>query len=215
MKPTHNAISTEGQKIFSTTFDTIGFFARSIGDLQLLADVFCIEDDRPPERFSRKDVSVALLKTPMWSQAGSSTINAMQRTAAILRNHGVRVEEVSLPDDFGDADTLRRSQRAITNAEAKVAFLKEYRMDKANLDASICHLVENKPEHANAERMQALDRHVCLRGMFDGIAASYSAILAPSAADEAPLGLDDMGSPMFNTLWTASDCFSVMLESCH
>jgi hypothetical protein len=77
-------------------------------------------------------------------------------------------------------------------------------MDKANLDASIRHLVENTAEHANRERLQVLDKHTCVRAMFEKMAASYSVIITLSAVDEAPLELDDMGSPVFNTLWTAS-----------
>ncbi|PTD07630.1 Glutamyl-tRNA [Fusarium culmorum] len=42
MKPTFNAISIEGQKAFAPTFDTFGFFGRSIDDLKLLADVFSL-----------------------------------------------------------------------------------------------------------------------------------------------------------------------------
>ena len=37
LKPTYNAISPEGTKTFSFTFDTFGFMARSVDDLQLLA----------------------------------------------------------------------------------------------------------------------------------------------------------------------------------
>ncbi|PQE10763.1 amidase protein [Rutstroemia sp. NJR-2017a BBW] len=41
-----------------------------------------------------------------------------------------------------------------------------------------------------------------LRPVFDEIAAKYSSLIAPSATDEAPLGLGDMGSPVFNYVWT-------------
>lgn len=65
MKPTYNAILLEGQKTFAPTFDTLGFFARSVEDLQLLADVFALTDDGPPRDIPLEDLSVALLKTPM------------------------------------------------------------------------------------------------------------------------------------------------------
>lgn len=64
-KPTYNAISPEGQKTFSTSFDTFGFFARSIQDLQLVADVFALKDDEPPRDLSLKEASIALIKTPI------------------------------------------------------------------------------------------------------------------------------------------------------
>jgi len=206
MKPTHNAISTSGQKIVSSTFDTIGFFARSIQDLQLLADVLALSDDQRPENVCLGNISVALVKTPMWSHAGPGTMHAMHTTAAILENHGIRVEEMSLPNDFGDADTLTRSQNAIIEAEAALAFHEEYRLHKDDLNISIRGLVENSIEHIDAEKekKEALDKLAHLRTLFDAIAAKYSVIIAPSAVDEAPVGLGDMGSPVFNSMWTVS-----------
>lgn len=62
MKPSHNAVSPECQTTFSTTFDTFGFFARSVADLQLVANVFTLDDDDTPKDISLED-SVALIKT--------------------------------------------------------------------------------------------------------------------------------------------------------
>ncbi|KAI4619010.1 hypothetical protein J4E83_005962 [Alternaria metachromatica] len=206
MKPTYNAISTSGQKTVSSTFDTIGFFARSIPDLQLLADVFSFPDDQRPGKVCLGDISVALVKTPMWSYAGPGTINAMHKTAAILQNHGVQAEEMSLPDGFGNADILTRSQNAIIDTETALAFREEYRSHKGDLNVSIRNLVEKHSKHTDAgkEKTEALDKLAHLRAVFDAIAAQYSVIIAPSAVDEAPVGLGDMGSPVFNTLWTVS-----------
>ena len=46
------------------------------------------------------------------------------------------------------------------------------------------------------------------------IAAKCSVIITPSAPDEAPAGLDDMGSPVFNTLWTVSRRSAVLVSLC-
>ncbi|KAI4713883.1 hypothetical protein J4E89_001332 [Alternaria sp. Ai002NY15] len=206
MKPTHNAISTSGQELVSSTFDTIGFFARSMADLQLLADVFSLADDEHPRKVCLDDISVAIVKTPMWSNAGPGTMHAMQKTAAMLQNHGVRVEEMSLPNDCGNADILTRLQNAIIDTETALAFHEEYRLHKGGLDISIRNLVENYSKHADAEKekREAMKRYTHLRTQFDTIAAKYTVIIAPSAVDEAPVGLGDMGSPVFNTLWTTN-----------
>lgn len=47
-----------------------------------------------------------------------------------------------------------------------------------------------------------------MRPVMDKLAGGYSAILTPSAIDEAPLGLEDMGTSAFNTLWTVRAFFS-------
>ncbi|KAJ5715549.1 uncharacterized protein N7483_012730 [Penicillium malachiteum] len=157
MKPTYNTISLEGQKSFAPTFDTFGFFARTAEDLQLLADIFALHDDElpPQEDIQIDQVSVALIKTPIWSQAGPSTIEAMEQAAAILQNSGARVEEINLPSEVLDAGNLRRIQKIITNAEARVSFLREYRVGKAELSPEIQNIVENISNHTHKELVEA------------------------------------------------------------
>ncbi|KEZ42790.1 Biuret amidohydrolase [Scedosporium apiospermum] len=145
MKPTFNAIPLEGQTVFAPTFVTFGFFAHSIEDLQLLANVFALRDDKPPE------------DTPL----------------------GVNVEEASFPSGVADAKTLERIQKVIILGEAQVSFLKEYQVGKAELAEGIRDIVENTSNISHKEWMEASD----------------------TAVDEAPLGLGDMGSATFNTMW--------------
>lgn len=207
MKPTHNAILLEGQKTFAPTFDSFGFFARSVDDLQLLADVFALEDDEPPKDISLADASVALVNTPMWQQAGPGTVAAMDQAATILRNRGAEVVEVSLGPEIGDITTLKRIQRVIASSEAQASFLREYRTDKKNLATEICDLVENTANYTKKERVEASDTYARMRCMVNELVAKYCVIVTPSAVDEAPCGLDDMGSAAFNTMWTASASF--------
>ena len=204
LKPTYNAVSPEGTKVFSFTFDTLGFLTRSVDDLQLLADVFALKDDEPVQDIPLEEASVALIKTPMWGRAGPGTIAAMEKAERILRDNGVKVEEVSFPVPLNDGDGLKSLHKVIISADAQIAFLREYRVDKADLDPEIQGLVENSANFTNRETLQALDTLASMRSIVDDLAANYSAILTPSVVDEAPLGLGDMGSPDFNTLWTAS-----------
>ncbi|KAJ3577289.1 hypothetical protein NPX13_g3275 [Xylaria arbuscula] len=189
MKPTHNAISTEGQKTYSPTFDTFGFFARSIGDLQLLADVFALTDDEPPKEVPVEQVSVALMRTPLWSFAGPGTVTAMTEAATMLKARGVHVEEISFPPEVADVTKLKRIQKVIMMGEAQSAFLREYRVDKTNLAPEICHMVENASNYTRKERVQAYDTYTHMRRAIDNIAKTYLAILIPSAIDKALLGL--------------------------
>lgn len=204
LKPTYNAISTEGQKAFAPTFDTFGFFARSVEDLQLLTDVFGLEDDDPPRITPLEEVSIALIKTPMWPAAGPGTVAAMKQAAIIFEQNGIKVEEVSLPSEVSDADSVKRIQKIITNGEAQVSFLREYRVDKANLAAEIRDIVENTSNITHKEIVEATDTYSSMRHAVNNMAKDYTAILTPSAVDEAPIGLDDMGRATFNTMWTAS-----------
>lgn len=203
-KPTYNAISPAGANVFSPTFDTLGIFARSVDDLRLVADVFEIEGDARPTAFDIKDASVALIRTPSWDQAGLGTIAAMVKSADILRERGVNVNEISLPDSLGDGTTMRRTLQAVSYGEARTSFLAEYRKGKIQIHPMIQAIVENQANITPGERLRATDKLASLRPVVDEMFAAYSVVITPSAVDEAPLGLDDMGSPVFNTIWTVS-----------
>jgi Asp-tRNA(Asn)/Glu-tRNA(Gln) amidotransferase A subunit family amidase len=173
-------------------------------DLQLLADVFALTNDEPVEDIPLKEASVAMIKTPMWHRAGPGTKVAIEKAERNLRDNNVKVEEISFPAPINDGIALKRLHTVIISAEARIAFLREYRVDKPDLDPRIQGLVENSANFTHMEALQALDTLASMRSIVDGLAAKYSAILTPSVIDEAPLGLGDMGSPAFNTLWTAS-----------
>ncbi|KXH38957.1 amidase [Colletotrichum simmondsii] len=202
LKPTFNTISIEGQKAIAPTFDTCGFFARCVEDLQLLADVFGIEDDEPARDMLLEEMSIALMKTPMWSTAGPGTISAIEAATVILRERGTKVEDVSFPSEISDREELERLQEVITQAEARISFLREYRTDKENLAPEIRDIVESTTRITHKEREQASDRLSHMRRLINDLARGYTIILTPSAEDEAPVGLGDMGRATFNTMWT-------------
>ena len=72
LKPTWNVINREGLKIYSLTCDTLGLMARSIADLELLADVFHI-DDEAPASFGLEGAKIAVCRSPMWHKAEPAT----------------------------------------------------------------------------------------------------------------------------------------------
>jgi len=127
----------------------------------------------------------------------------MERATTILQNSGVKVEEVSFPSEVADAKTLERIQKVIIIGEAQVSFLKEYRVDKTKLAEEIRDIVENTSNISHKGRVEASDTYASMRRVINNLAETYSVILTPSAVDEAPLGLGDMGSATFNTMWTA------------
>jgi Asp-tRNA(Asn)/Glu-tRNA(Gln) amidotransferase A subunit family amidase len=204
MKPTYNAISPEGQKPFCITFDTFGFFARSIEDLQLLADAYHLTDDEPPAPMPVKGSKIAFIKTPLWPAAGLGTVDAMQKAFSIFERHGVGIEHVDLPAEFGDGPHLTRLFRIIARTSSRVAYLKEYLQDKTKLDPELHDAVANKNIPSNKIAVQALDEFAKIRSYFGEIALKYDVIITPSAVDEAPLGLNYTGDWTFNFLWTVN-----------
>jgi hypothetical protein len=77
----------------------------------------------------------------------------MEKAAIILESHGVKVEHVSFPSEFGDLDTLKRVYIVVANSDAQEAFLREYWMDKTKLAPKIRNLVENRSNYTRKERV--------------------------------------------------------------
>ncbi|RYO60717.1 hypothetical protein AA0116_g6065 [Alternaria tenuissima] len=206
MKPTFNTIAGGGIKVASLEFDTIGYFARSIDDLQLLSKVLNIFLEDSVKEIPLREIKVGFVKSPYWPRAGPGTTAAMKSAANILRDHGVTVEDVEFPVEFNDAKALSRMFKVIFVTNSGASFYKDYLMDTTNtkLDPEVRAFVEDAPKFHREEIRQAFDDYAALRPVFDEMASKYSALVTPSAPDEAPLGIGDMGSATFNSVWTGA-----------
>ncbi|KAK0468370.1 glutamyl-tRNA amidotransferase subunit A [Desarmillaria tabescens] len=199
-KPTWGSISREGVKISSLILDTIGFFARSVADLQLLADAFKLSDDREPSTFELKGAKVAVCKTHIWPQVGQGTVNALEQAAKLLREHGAEVEELELPEEFSQ---ITQWLRNVLDGDGGISFLPEYNLAKDKLDPYLLGFVENSTNLSKRDYLTGLDGIASLRPKIDAIAGRYAAILTPSVHDEAPEGISNTGSAAFCGMWTA------------
>lgn len=202
LKPTWNAISREGQKIYSLTLDTIGLYARSVEDLELLGEVFGLEDDAPPRPLSDgiKGLKFASLKTMAWDKAGPGTRDALSNGADLLRAHGAEVQEITFPADF---DKLLKWHTCVLFSEGRSAFRPEYMMARDKLDSFLVKHAENGHGYTKKDYLEAFDGMAALRPKWDAIAEEYAAVIVPSVPEEAPVGLESTGSAVFNSMWTA------------
>ncbi|KAF4854175.1 Glutamyl-tRNA(Gln) amidotransferase subunit A [Colletotrichum siamense] len=201
LKPTWNAISREGQKIYSLILDTLGLFARSVEDLQLLADVFALADDEAPtETFEVKGAKIALLKTMVWPHVGPGTEAALAKGVELLKAHGAEVQEIEFAAEL---EGLPEWHATVLHSEGRVNFLPEYRVGKEELHEFLVGHVDNVNKISRAAQLEAFDNIGAARPKVDKMLGAYDAVLVPSAVDEAPEGLGSTGSAAFNAPWTA------------
>jgi NCS1 family nucleobase:cation symporter-1 len=202
LKPTWNSITREGQKIYSLILDTLGLYARSIADLDLLADTFAIHDDSPaPIDFTVKGAKFAVLKTMVWPSVGPGTTNALSKAVSLLRAHGAEVEEISLPENL---DSLPAWHATVLSSEGRTAFLPEYTIAKDKISTQLVGHVENSEKISRKAQLEAFDNIAAARPVVDEILSKYAAVLTPSVPDEAPLGIEKTGSAAFCLIWTVS-----------
>ena len=104
------------------TCDTLGLYARSAEDLELLSKVFQLADDEPvpSSPFPFKSAKIAFLKTYVWPKAGPGTIAAWTKAQDILKKHGADVEEIDLPSDF---ENIKDWHANVLAGEGRTSFL--------------------------------------------------------------------------------------------
>lgn len=121
-KPTWAAISREGLSQYSVTCDTLGIFARSAEDLELICSAFQLTDDEPvPARpFSLKGAKVAFCRSPVWAKAGTGTRVAWEKAQELLKEQNATVADLELPEDFA---SIRSWHSTVLAAEERTSFL--------------------------------------------------------------------------------------------
>lgn len=199
-KPTWNSITREGQKIYALILDTLGIYARTIDDLELIADAFAILDDvSAPTDFQIKGAKFGVLKTMVWPAVGSGTQRALEKAVELLQAHGAEVEEIFLPQNL---DALPAWHATVLAAEGRVSFLPEYSVAKDKISEQLVGHVENVGKISRKAQLEAFDNISAARPVVDDILSKYAAVITPSVPDEPPLGIETTGSAAFCLIWT-------------
>ncbi|NBC21976.1 MAG: amidase [Gammaproteobacteria bacterium] len=207
MKPTFGTVPVEGMKAYAPSLDTVGWMARCVADLALVARAFRIDRDAGGAYTGLRG-RIGFWRTPYWEAAGPDTRQALEETAAALRAAGIEVSEVSAPEG---AERLNEAQDVIMHGEGRTAFLSEYLRWPRELHAEFVAEVENSRGIDGAALARAADYLGALRPRFDQAMEDYDAWLVPAVPGEAPAGLSSTGDAVFNRLWTGLHAPAVTL----
>ncbi|WRT68115.1 uncharacterized protein IL334_005090 [Kwoniella shivajii] len=204
LKPTWNAISREGLKVYSLTCDTVGLYSRSIEDLELLCEIFNLVDDNPPPStpLSLAGAKFGFVKTHVWSKAEPSVIDIWGKAKEFLTEAGAEVEEVELPKVFDNMTTWHRN---ILHMEGYSSFHGDYLSSPEQLDPWVIKHAVNEGKTTRKEHLESLDEIAKLRPVVDSIASKYTALITPSVTGEPPILEEPLrftGDASFNLMWT-------------
>ncbi|MCR5856432.1 amidase [Mesorhizobium sp. J428] len=199
MKPTWNAVSAEGMKVCAPSIDTLGWYGRSAQDIALLCDVFRIVDDEPVALPSIDGARIAICRSPVWHLAEQPTRDALDLCADLFHSHGAEVTFLDLPESF---DGLTAAHKVVMQSEMRSTFLPEFLAFGHALYPELVATMRNDSGFSRADLRAAYDLAATCRARFDELAASYTAVLTPSVAGIAPIGLEDTGAATFNRIWT-------------
>jgi Asp-tRNA(Asn)/Glu-tRNA(Gln) amidotransferase A subunit family amidase len=221
-KPSAGLVSRHGILKTSSTLDCVGWFARTLDDIALLAEALCGHDERDPatrpmacppfRRLLAEEPPLpprfALVQTPMWDRADTDTRDALAEVAEVL---GAQCERFDLGESVRAAWDWHR-----TIMEAEMAFNLEMEWSRARgqLSASLQQQLQRGREVTALDYQRALARMPQLIDGFDELFQRYDAILTPAAPGSAP-PLASTGDPVFCTLWSLAGMPALNLPLLH
>jgi Asp-tRNA(Asn)/Glu-tRNA(Gln) amidotransferase A subunit family amidase len=208
-KPSFGLVSLDGVKPLAPTFDTVGWYGRSVRDLQRLGTVLVPNLPMAPRLPAR--LRLGFCRTSRWASLTPEVREAMRRAMARLVQFGHRVSEVALPPRF---DTLYADHALINDAEGARSLAAEYAAGAERLGTSTRAMIARGRAISWAEESGARARLGRLAPEMADLVAGYDAVLCPSCPTVALNGLGSTGPSDLIKLWTAFGLPQVNLPLC-
>jgi Asp-tRNA(Asn)/Glu-tRNA(Gln) amidotransferase A subunit family amidase len=198
-KPSFGLFPPAGMRINTEALDTVGVMARSVGDIALFrAAMMAIPYAAPamPAAAPR----LGLCRGPRWGEAQPEGRAVLEAAADRLVAAGAAVSETELPAECAEADEW---QRILGSFEGLRNHMPELHRHEALLSVRL------RDEKIALGRKLTLDQFRAARRGAERAreaaqnwASGFDAILTLPAPGQAPRGLADTGSAVFNSLWT-------------
>lgn len=195
-KTSRGRLSLEGVKPLASALDSLGCFARSVSDLALW---FSVLGGEPLPGRRTGPPRIALARTAHWDEAESETRATVKAACERLANAGAEVTEPRLPPEFGQ---LAAVQDVIFSTGVVAALQAEWSRHRDMLSPQLTAVLERGARVTADELARAGRTAVRCRAEMERLFGEVDLIIAPSAAGEAPKGLEATGDPLFNRMWT-------------
>jgi amidase len=193
-------ISYAGTKLTSRSLDTIGIYARSLADIALYRAVLTMT---PPTAITVGNVAaprIALCPGPFADQADPAALAMLDSVATALSSAGASVVFHALPRHFAGLNEAVRWISAWEGARS-LAWEKIFHRDQISPELGDGRIRDGEacsPEwYATCVRLGER-----CRVEFEAVFDDFDVLLTLAAPGEAPMGLAETGSAVFNTMWT-------------
>jgi Asp-tRNA(Asn)/Glu-tRNA(Gln) amidotransferase A subunit family amidase len=212
-RPTWGDLRCHGVMEAAASVDTVGLIARSVEDIALYRDVVLGVAPQPLAAKMIDPPRIGFCRTPFWSKCEPYTQRSLEDCAARLAHAGAKVSDVTLPTDFARIDDAHRWVSSFEFARNRAWEIDHhYEMISQTLrenrlkDGLACSFEKYRESRSFLARM---------RRQLHDVFRDYDVLLAPSAAGEAPVGLNSTGSASHSVLWTSTHvpCMTLPLFS--
>lgn len=211
-KPTFGSMPRGGILPLAASLDTAGLFARTVDDLALFASVLSGSDPRlasirvaQPTSFDlggfdeTQAPRIAFVRTAQWPELEADTGERLEQTARRLSDHGARVDELELPEEFGK---LVDAQNTILEVELARSLSHEFENHPRSLSETLYDILERGRSTGLESYLAAQKLAAGCRWESSALFEEHDVLLAPSVKGEAPAGLESTGDPLFCRMWT-------------
>ncbi|MGR3291377.1 MAG: amidase [Paracoccaceae bacterium] len=218
-KPTRGVISRRGVLETSETLDQMGCFGRSLQDVALLADVIGSYDPSDSRSFARPRPPMlqgAMAEVPVepdlvWFDMPYNTLLGTDASEGLAELRDVLGARVTVLDVAPTLTGLVEVQHTIHEYEICQHLADVFTDHWDAISTTLQPVVERGRKISVAEYQDALAVKASSETFFAKLFDEFDAVIAPSAAGEAPLFGQGTGDPIFCTIWTLAGLPSVNL----
>lgn len=200
-KPSYGDVSRSGVFECAASFDTVGWFTRSVEDIEIVRRALIRAPAATLDTVDISSLRIGLVRDRAWSQIDAATQQLVESAAQRLSAAGAGVTDI---EPGGDFENIPRYHRNIAGYEFARAITWE-RTQRPHLLSP--KLVDGRCEDGlqcsydvYAQSQQAL---VALRSNIAQTLQEVDLLVTATAPGEAWAGLDATGDPVCNTAWTA------------
>ncbi|MDH4150140.1 MAG: amidase [Betaproteobacteria bacterium] len=208
-RPTWGDLRMAGVMEAAGSVDTLGIIARSVEDVVLYRDVLIDTTPEPAVEIDPRQLRIGYCRSPFWDQADAATQKHLDACAKHLARAGANVLDVALPRDFEQIESVHRrisSFEFVRNRAWEIDNHWDGISDTLKMGrlkhGLACTFAEYRAARTEAEQ---------LRLLLDDEFADCDVLLTPSAAGEAPVGLNETGTAVFCSIWTTCHVPSLTL----
>lgn len=206
-KPTFGVLPRIGVLKTTDSLDTLGFFSRSVEDLDLMFEASRVRGENYEfvhqyidnySSVSDKTYRIGIVKHPRWDEASVYAKEQFAKWCEKLQDPKLEIEVVTLP---AYCDTIHTTHQRIYDKSLAYYFKEEYA--KHELMSPIFYdIIQEGLQISKEEYQEALEKQSRETREFDTWMEQYDVLITLATADEAPIGLTTPDIPDANLIWT-------------
>ncbi len=200
-KPSYDRIDKDGVIPFAESVDHVGCFSQDIKGSELVASILC-NDWKPNDEIIDK-IKIAIPIGEYMKNANSEVITKFNEIISFLKNNNIEFEETNILPNF---EKIKKQHWDICYAEPAEVHKDWYKEYKKLYRKHMHHLLQTGEKISKKDLEEGSKGREIFRNEVQQIMDenNFDLIIAPSAPDFAPKGLESTGNSIMNLPWTYS-----------